>query len=216
MVVESDSAGSEESFRMWNVPVASPPEQQFLLQQLQHLSSSGITGQQARRRAIPQMFPDPQQKITVSSAGTDVAVHDEGRIDNVEMLQSARLPQTAANADPWEAAFRHFSIVSVSSCFLLENYKGCPQPSVFDDSVFGMYIGSLVQNTTGVWELAVRTDVSQCRCRVISRSPWWDLSCDDDVWLHEQATMNRAQNLFVDEQLARIQTNRDESCCYFC
>ena len=33
--------------------------------------------------------------------------------------------------------------------------------------------------------------------------------------LHEQATMNRAHNLFVDEQLARIQTNRDESCCYF-
>ena len=147
----------------------------------------------------------------------DVAVRDEGRMDNVEVLQSARLwnHKTVANADPWEAAVRHFPIVSVSSCFLLETEKGCPQPSLFDDSVFGEYIGSLVQNTTGVWEPAVRTDVSQHRCRVINRSPWWELSCDDDVWLHEQATMNRAQNLFVDEQFARIQTNRDESCCYF-
>ena len=27
--------------------------------------------------------------------------------------------------------------------------------------------------------------------------------------------MTRAQNSFVDEQLARIQTNHDDSCCYF-
>ena len=47
------------------------------------------------------------------------------------------------------------------------------------------------------------------------KSPWWDLSCDDDVWLHEQATMNRAQNSFVDEQLAQIQTAHDELRCYF-
>ena len=45
--------------------------------------------------------------------------------------------------------------------------------------------------------------------------PWWDLSCDDDVWLHEQATMNRAQNSFVDEQLAQIQSAHDELRCYF-
>ena len=67
MVVDSDSVGSEESFSVWNVPAASQPEQQFLLEQLQHLSSSGITGQEARR-AILQMFPDPQQKITVNNA----------------------------------------------------------------------------------------------------------------------------------------------------
>ena len=40
------------------------------------------------------------------------------------------------------------------------------------------------------------------------------ICCDDDVWLHERATMNRAQNSFVDEQLARIQSAHDELRCY--
>ena len=61
----------------------------------------------------------------------------------------------------------------------------------------------------------MKTNVSQNRCRVFGKSPWWDLSCDDDVWLHEQATMNRAQNSFVDEQLAQIQSAHDELRCYF-
>ena len=52
---------------MWNVPAESQPEQEFLLEQLQLLSSSGITGQQALS-AIVQMFPDTQQKITVTNA----------------------------------------------------------------------------------------------------------------------------------------------------
>ena len=47
------------------VPAVSQQEQQFLLEQLRHLSSSGITGQEARR-AIVRMFPDQQQKIKVS------------------------------------------------------------------------------------------------------------------------------------------------------
>ena len=70
MVLDSDSVGSEESFTMLNVPAESavtPQEQQFLLEQLLHLSSSGITGQEARR-AIVRMFPDRQQKIKVSKA----------------------------------------------------------------------------------------------------------------------------------------------------
>ena len=48
--------------------------------------------------------------------GPDVAVHDAGRIDNTEVLQRARLwnHETAANADPWEAAVRNFPFVSVS------------------------------------------------------------------------------------------------------
>ena len=71
----------------------------------------------------------------------------------------------------------------------MELDKGCLQPSVFDDSIFGEYIGSLVINAAGVWEFAVKTNVSQNCCRVIRKSPWWDLSCDDDVWLHEQATI---------------------------
>ena len=77
-----------------------------------------------------------------------------------------------------EAAIRHFSKFGVSSCFLMEIDKA--------------------------WELAVKTDVSQNRCPMFGKSPWWELSCDDDVWLHEQATMNRAQNSFVDEQSAQI------------
>ena len=70
MVLDSDSVGSEESFTMLNVPAESavtPQEQQFLLEQLLHLSSSGITGQEARR-AIVRMFPDKPQKIKVSKA----------------------------------------------------------------------------------------------------------------------------------------------------
>ena len=58
MVLDSESVGSEESFTMLNVPAESavtPQEQQFLLEQLLHLSSSGITGQEARR-AIVRMF----------------------------------------------------------------------------------------------------------------------------------------------------------------
>ena len=69
-VLDSDSVGSEESFTMFNVPAESavtPQEQQFLLEQLLHLASSDITGQEARR-AIVQMFPDKQQKIKVSKA----------------------------------------------------------------------------------------------------------------------------------------------------
>ena len=68
--IGSDLVGSEESFTMLNVPAESavtPQEQQFLLEQLLHLSSSGITGQEARR-AIVRMFPDRQQKIKVSKA----------------------------------------------------------------------------------------------------------------------------------------------------
>ena len=70
MVLDSDSVGSEESFTMLNVPAESavrPQEQQFLLEQLLRLSSSGITGQEARR-AIVRMFPDRHQKVKVSKA----------------------------------------------------------------------------------------------------------------------------------------------------
>ena len=204
MVLDSHSVGSEESFRMLNVPAVpavSQLEQQLLLEQLRHLSSSGITGQEARR-AIVRMFPDQQQKIKVSKAVSDLARHNAEDLNNTGVLQSVRVwtDKTDDNADIWEAAIQHFNKVSVSSCFVMEIDKGCLQPSVFDDSIFGEYTGSLLKNAAGVWEPAVKTNVSQNRCRVFGRSPWWDLSCDDDVWLHEQATMNRAQNSFVDEQ----------------
>ena len=47
--------------------------------------------------------------------------------------------KTDGNADTWEAAIRHFSKVGVSSCFLMEIDKGCLQPSIFDDSIFGVH-----------------------------------------------------------------------------
>ena len=46
---------------------STPEEQQFLLEQLLFLSSSGITGQDARQ-AIVRMFPDKQQKVKVRKA----------------------------------------------------------------------------------------------------------------------------------------------------
>ena len=67
---------------------------------------------------------------------------------------------------------------------------------------FGEYIGSLVKNAVCNWEPAVK-------------SPWWNLSCNDDVWRREQATMNRAQNSFVDEHLEQVQSTHDELRCYF-
>ena len=70
MVLDSDSVGSEESFTVLNVPAESavtPQEQQSLLEQLLHLSSSGITGKEARR-AIVRIFPDKQQKNKASKA----------------------------------------------------------------------------------------------------------------------------------------------------
>ena len=67
LVLDSDTVGSEESFTMLNVPAepAVTQQEQLLSEQLRHLSSSGITGQEARR-AIGRMFPDKQQKIKVS------------------------------------------------------------------------------------------------------------------------------------------------------
>ena len=63
--------------------------------------------------------------------------------------------------------------------------------------------------------LLYKTNVSQNRCRVFGKSPWWYLSCDDDVWLHEQATMNRAQNSFGDKKLEQVQSAHDDFRCYF-
>ena len=136
---------------------------------------------------------------------SDLARHNAEDLNNTRVLQSVRMwtDKTDDNADVWDAAIRHFNKVSVSSCFLMEIDRGCLQPSVFDDSIFAEYIGSLVKNTAGIWDFAVKTNVSQNRCRVFGKSPWLDFSCDDDVWLHQQATMNRAQNSFVDEQLVQ-------------
>ena len=132
MVLDSDSVGSEESFTMLNVPAESavtPQEQQFPLEQLLHLSSSGITGQEARRAIGSSVF----------------ARHDAEDLNNTGVLQSIRVwtDKTDVNAGTWEAAMRHFNKVGTLSCFLMEIDKGCLQPSIFD-SILGEYIGSLV------------------------------------------------------------------------
>ena len=78
---------------------------------------------------------------------SDIARHDAEDLNNTGVLQSVRVwtDKTDVNADTWEAAIRHFSKVGVSSCFLMEIDKGCLQPTVFDYSIFGEYIGSLVK-----------------------------------------------------------------------
>ena len=78
MVLDSDSVGSEESFTMLNVPAESAVTP---LEQPLHLSSSGITSQEARR-AIVRMFPDKQQKIKVSKASSDFARYDAEDLNN--------------------------------------------------------------------------------------------------------------------------------------
>ena len=82
---------------------------------------------------------------------SDFARHDAEDMNNTGVLQSVRVwtDKTDVNADTWEAAIRHFNKVGTSSCFLMEIDKGCLQPSTFDDSIFGEYIGSLVQNAVG-------------------------------------------------------------------
>ena len=78
---------------------------------------------------------------------SNLARHDAEDLNNTGVPQSARVwtDKTDGNADTWEAAIRHFNEGSVSSCFLMEIDKGCLQPSVFDDSICGEYIGSLVK-----------------------------------------------------------------------
>ena len=51
---------------MWDAPADQQPEQDFLLEQLQSLSSSGIMGQKALI-AILQLYPHQQQKMMVAN-----------------------------------------------------------------------------------------------------------------------------------------------------
>ena len=43
----------------------------------------------------------------------------------------------------------------------MEIDEGCLQPSVYDDSIFGEYVGSLVKMQQAFGEFAVKTNVSQ-------------------------------------------------------
>ena len=122
---------------MLNVPgesVVTPQEQQFLLEQLLqsfifwHHGSRSTTG--ARSNVSRQTVEDQGEQ-----GSSDLARHDAEDLNDTD--------KTNGNADTWEAAIRHFNKVGVSSCFLMEIDKGCLQPSVFDDSIFGEYVGVL-------------------------------------------------------------------------
>ena len=63
--MDVESVSSEDSFSKWLVPADPRQENDFLLKQLQYLSSSGITGQKAIR-AILQLYPDEQKKVMVA------------------------------------------------------------------------------------------------------------------------------------------------------
>ena len=142
-----------------------------------HHGSGSTTGD---RSNVSRQTVDDQGE----QGSSDLARRNAEDLNKTGVLHSVRVwtGKTDVNADTWEAAIRHFNKVSVSSCFLMELDEGCLQPSVFDDSIFST-LAVLSKNEAGSWEPAVKTNVSQHRCRVIRKSPWWDLSCDDDVWL---------------------------------
>ena len=129
-----------------------------------HHGSGSTTGD---RSSVPRQTAGDQGE----QSSSDLARHNAEDLNNTGVLQNVRVwtDKTDANADTWEAAIRHFSKVSVSSCFLMEIDKGCLQPSVFDDSFVGAYIGTLVKNAAGALEPGVKTDVSQNRCRVFGK-----------------------------------------------
>ena len=131
MVLDSDSVGSEEIFTMLNVPSESAvtlQEQQF----------------QMERPNVSRQTTECQGE----QGSSDFARHDAEDLNITGVLQSVRVwtDKTDGNADAWETAIRHFNKIGTSSCFLMEIDRGCLQPLVFDDSIFGEYVGSFVKN----------------------------------------------------------------------
>ena len=110
----------------------------------------GITGQKALR-AIVQLFPDAPAEDRGGHQSQEAAGCNAKDVNHLELLRRARLwnHKASVNDALWEAAVRHFGNLSATSCFLMEVDKGCPQPPVFDDSAFGEYSGTLVQNEDG-------------------------------------------------------------------
>ena len=63
--MDVESVSSEDSFSRWEVPADQQREHDFLLEQLQSLSPSGITGQNALR-GILQLYPEQPKKVMVA------------------------------------------------------------------------------------------------------------------------------------------------------
>ena len=132
MVLDSDSVGSEE---LHNAECSSRHHRSNN-GTVSHLSSSGITGQEARW-AIVRMFPDQQWSVKVSKAVRGLARHDRRSEQHGSAVERPCGPtKPIGNADNGEPAIRHVNKVGVSSCFLMEIDEGCLQPSIFDDSFF--------------------------------------------------------------------------------
>ena len=60
-----ESVSSEDNFSMWEVPTDPQQENDSMLEELQSLSSSGITGQKVVR-AILQVYTDQQKKVMMA------------------------------------------------------------------------------------------------------------------------------------------------------
>ena len=118
----------------------------------------GPEGPQSNSSAVSRSPVDghggEQSQETASYHGTEV--------NRSELLRRASLRDHNApvNDALWEAPVRNFGNISVASSFLMVIDKGCPQPPVFDDSTFGEYLRTLVQNEDGAWEPAQKTDVN--------------------------------------------------------
>ena len=126
--------------------------------QLQHVGSSSrhSTRQRFLVGATPvclvfwnQRAESAQSKSSVVSGPTkeghgrsinqETAGYLNTKVNRSKELQRACLwnRKATVNDDMREAAVKKFGSVSVGSCFLMEIDKGCPQPPVYDDSMFG-------------------------------------------------------------------------------
>ena len=112
MVLDSGSVGSEESFRMLNVPAepaVTQQEQQFLLER--HHGSGSTTGD---RPNVSRPTADGQGE----QGSADLARLNAEDLNNTGVLQSVRVwtDETDDNADTWEAAN---STLQQSQCVIL-------------------------------------------------------------------------------------------------
>ena len=214
--MDVESVSSEDSFSMWEVPADPQQENDFFLEQLQFSYVVWNHGKHSEQFYSEALTNRRRSWWLVKSRYRRKTCT---KLQQSKVLRRACLwnHKAPVNDAMWEAAAQNVRNIGVRSCFCMEIDKGCPQPPVLDDSIFGQYIGTIVQNKDGDEEPALKTDVGQRRCRVISKCPWWNLSCDDDVWLREQGTMNRVQNRLMYEQLEHIhnQSRTNEFGCYF-
>ena len=86
-----------------------------------------------------------------SSSSQETAGYFGNDVSQSEVMQRACLwnHKAPVNDAMWESAVQNFGSISAGCCFLMEIDKGCVQPLVFDDSIFGECLGIIVQNKDG-------------------------------------------------------------------